>query len=335
MRRLAHLSVLFLSAAAAAACGPETADGPHGKDRSDLAEVVPGPGVPDMAGADTTCGGQQFQVERVQPNVFLVIDRSGSMGNAISGTSTTTKWEDLKGALGTLVTGFDSQIRLGLSLYNRDGDCAAGEVDTALGPLMGSNITSQLAATPTGGNTPTAATLDYVRTHGGLNDTTRQNVVVLATDGIPNCGDTDVAGKITALYNMNPPVSTFVIGVGSETASNPALLNSWAVAGHTARTGTTKYYQSNSATELQTAFQSIVNGVVSCTFQLSSVPPDPSQLYVWLGGTQVALDAGNGYTYVDSPTQITLNGQACDALKADPSKMLQIVYGCPTPPAIL
>jgi len=233
------------------------------------------------------------------------------------------------------VGGFDSQMRLGMSLFNRDGDCAPGIIDATLAPTNGANVMGKLSATSPGGNTPTAATLDYVRQHAVLNDPTRPNIVLLATDGLPNCGDTDVTGKIEALYNATPSVKTFVVGVGSETSSNPGLLNAWADAGHTARPGSTHYFQSSSATELADAFQTIANGIVSCTFSLSDAPPDPSQLFVWMGGVQVPLDAVNGYNYFDSPPSVTLNGAMCDQLKTDPTKKVQIVYGCPSAPPIL
>jgi hypothetical protein len=328
----ARTLALILLPALAGACGPEMTDGPHGFATS--GDQGPG-GNKDFGSSDAYCGGQQFTVQRVQPNVFLVVDRSGSMANAIAAGSPTKKWDDLKTAIGSLVSGFDTQIRLGMSLYNRDGQCAPGIIDTTLAPLNGGLVMSQLGQTAPGGDTPTAATLAYVKQNGGLNDTTRQNVVVLATDGKPNCNDTDVEGKITALYNATPSVKTFVIGLGSETSSNPGLLNAWAVAGHTERPGVTKYYQSNSATELQSAFQTIVGGLVSCQFSLSAKPPDPSQLYVWLGGQQVPLDAANGYSYSDGPPAVTLNGAVCDQLKADPNKTIQIVYGCPAPPPVL
>jgi hypothetical protein len=327
--------VIFLPALLAA-CGPQGTDYlPHNGARDvDMAMPPHGP-INDLGTDDTTCGGQQFTVERTKPNVFLVVDRSGSMGNPIASGSSTKKWDDLKFALTNLVTGFDSQIRLGMSLYNRDGNCAAGLIDTPVSDANGATVMNQINATSTGGNTPTAATLDYVRQYGNLNDPTRPNVVVLATDGEPNCGDTDVTGKITALYNQTPSVRTFVIGLGTETYSNPTLLSAWADAGHTARSGATHYFQSNSQSELSDAFQTIVGGIVSCTFSLSSAPPDPSQLYVWLGGVQLPMDPGNGYTYLDGPPSVTLNGPVCDQLKADPSKKIQVVYGCPLPPPIL
>src|SRR5581483_8646211 len=68
---------------------------------------------PDMAQGDASCGGMAFALTRVPPNVMLVLDRSGSMDQSIGGGSATTKWTDLKNAVSSLVTSYDSQIRLG------------------------------------------------------------------------------------------------------------------------------------------------------------------------------------------------------------------------------
>jgi hypothetical protein len=276
----------------------------------------------------------QFALTRVPPNVMLVLDRSGSMGNSIGGGSPTSKWTDLKSALSSVVTSYDAETRLGVSLFSSDGNCGAGNI-TLAAPMNGSSVLAQVNASGPGGNTPTAATLAKVHTSGMLTDPTRDNVVVLATDGLPNCGDTDVAGKITALYNATPSVKTYVIGVGGDTASDPTALDAWAVAGHTARVGApTQYYQANSPQDLKDAFDTIVGGVVSCKFALGSMPPDPSQLYVWENGVQVAVDPANGYSYDASGPSVTLNGTACAQLKANPNDKVQVIYGCPAPPPI-
>jgi hypothetical protein len=294
---------------------------------------APAPVPVDMGPDDTSCGGMQFALQQIPPNVMLVLDRSGSMNESIGGGSATTKWSDLKSAIQSLVTNYDSQIRLGASIFSSDGNCGAGNI-TPMAPNNGSTVMSQVNAGGPGGNTPTAATLDKVRTQGMLGDPTRDNVVVLATDGLPNCGDVDVAGKIDALYALNPPVKTYVIGVGDGTASDPMLLNAWADAGHTARMGATHYYQANSPTDLKSAFDAIVSGIVSCTFKMSQPAPDPSQLYVWSNGTPVSMDPANGFTYDDMAQSVTLHGTSCDALKANPNTKIQVVYGCPAPPPI-
>jgi hypothetical protein len=316
------------------ACGAEFSYSPppNEKESPPTPQPQPQPEPPmDMGGSDATCGGQQFSVERVPPNVMLVLDRSGSMGGAISSGSATTKWNDLKAALQTLVTNYDSKIRLGAAIYSSDGNCATNELH-ALAPSNGTNILAKVNANGPAGNTPTAGTLAKVIAQGALNDPTRENVVVLATDGIPNCGDVDVNGKITQLYNAAPSVKTYVIGLGDGTASNPMLLNAWAESGHTARPGATKYYQTNSPAELKAAFDTIAGGIASCTFKLGQSAPDPSKLYVDQNGAVLAQDPVNGYTYDAAGPSVTLHGAACDKLKNDPMSKIGVLYGCPEPP---
>jgi hypothetical protein len=304
----------------------------------DLSQPPPAPPdlsqAPDMAEAppDMTCGGMQFQLQRIPPNVMLVLDRSGSMGNSIDGTSTTSKWMDLKSALTNLVTNYDAEVRFGVDLFAGDNDCAAGPVSLMPADMNGANVMAKVNAASPGGNTPTAATLAAVLASGAVTDATRDNVVVLATDGEPNCSDTDVTSKVAALYAAKVP--TYVIGVGTGTAADPTQLNAWAVAGHTDLPGTTKYFQTNSPTDLKNAFDTIAGGIVSCSFKMSAPVPDPTQVYVFENGTSVPNDPANGFTYDATGPTVTLNGSACAALKANPKNSVQVTYGCPVPPPV-
>jgi hypothetical protein len=279
----------------------------------------------------SACGGMDFALTAIPPNVMLVLDRSGSMSEPISDTSTTTKWEDLGVAINSLVTNYDSQLRLGADFFASNGSCAPGKP----GPIAdhnGQSVLATLAATKPASNTPTAATMQALIDANVLTDTTRGNYVVLATDGQPNCGDTDVTSRIQALYAATPSVRTFVIGVGSDTASNPSLLNEWADAGHTANgTGAVRYIQASSPADLKSAFDTIAGGVVSCDFKMAQAAPDPTLITVLEGGQPVSPSATMGYTYDAGTNTISLHGPACDTLKANPATKVQVIYGCPGP----
>src|SRR5262249_7984470 len=176
----------------------------------------------------------EFALARVPPNVMLVLDRSGSMKYAITAGSATSKWTDLKNAIAALVTGYDAQMRLGATLFSSDGACAANTIDVPVAAGAGAAINTKLGITGPTGDTPTAVALDTVISKGLLNDPTRPNYVVLATDGIPTCGETFdmVTARIKTLYTATPSVKTFVIGIGDGTVSDPTALNTWADAGH-------------------------------------------------------------------------------------------------------
>lgn len=297
-------------------------------------------GTPDPTpqGQDMNCGGMLFGITRVPPNVMLVLDRSGSMLDPIARNNKSTKWANLKTAIESLVKQFDTQARFGLDLFPGQAGglfgsgCDPGPIAVKLGAAHGAQVQNALDRSAPDGSTPTAATLDAVIAGGGLSDPTRDNVVVLATDGQPNCDDVDVTSRIRRLYAATPSVKTYVIGVGDGTAADPVVLGEWAAAGHTDRPGPTKYYQVNSPQDLTDAFSGIVGGVVSCTFQLAQQPPDPEQLYVWMNSRMVPADAQDGYTFDAKGPSVTLHGMACDRLKADAATKVQVVYGCAEPP---
>jgi hypothetical protein len=184
------------------------------------------------------------------------------------------------------------------------------------------------------GNTPTAATMEAVIRSGQLSDPTRANYLVLATDGLPNCGDVDVTGRIRRLYSSSPSVSTVVIGLGSETNSNADLLNEWADAGHTAGSGANRYVQTNSPDALREAFDKVVGGLAVCSFKLAQAAPDPTLITVTEGGQLVSPSPTAGYTYDPATNTITLHGPACDALRNNASAKVTVNYGCPGPPPI-
>jgi hypothetical protein len=284
-------------------------------------------------GGDMECGGQEFALTRIPPNVMLVLDRSGSMSDAIASGSKTTKYADLTSAMKSLVSTYDAQMRLGATFFASDNNCGAG-TPGAIAAANGQSILAAVAAHSPGGNTPTATTLDAVIQSKALTDATRANYVVLATDGEPNCGDTDVTSRITKLYGATPSVSTFVIGIGAATNTDPTLLNAWADAGHTARSGATHYYQTNSSADLMAAFDAIAGGIVSCDFQMTEAAPDPTLITVTENGTPVSPSPTVGYTYDPATNTVTLHGAACDALKNDASTKVSVVYGCPGPPPI-
>ncbi|MGZ3439371.1 MAG: hypothetical protein ACXVDD_07635, partial [Polyangia bacterium] len=129
-------------------------------------------------------------------------------------------------------------------------------------------------------------------------------------------------------------VKTFVIGIGDGTASNPALLGSWADAGHTARTGAVHYYQTSSPLDLKTAFDAIVGGIVSCDFKMTQAAPDPSLISVTENGVAISPSPTNGYSFDPSTNTVSLHGTACDMLKSNASTKVGVLYGCPGPPPI-
>jgi hypothetical protein len=287
---------------------------------------------PTTSSEPPVCGEQEFTLTKAPPNVMLVIDRSASMVEPIAPGVTTTKYDDLKGAIGSMVGRYDATMRFGATFFASDDDCQPGTVGQ-VAPQNGETIENDLKLRPPGGNTPTAATLDAVIQSHQLADETRPNYLVLATDGIPNCDDVDVKARINALYGGTPSVRTFIIGLGSETDSEPDLLNDWADAGHTARAGDVHYYQTNSSTALNAAFDAIAGQIASCDFKLTN-PPDPADISVSENGYPVGPSWTSGWTFDAGTQTLTLHGPPCDAVKNEADTTVSVVFACPTAPIL-
>jgi hypothetical protein len=155
------------------------------------------------------------------------------------------------------------------------------------------------------------------------------------------------------------PILTYVIGVGVYPSTDlmnfdPSFLGNVAQAGGTGPMGCDPngnaaganlcYFQvdptqASSAMDLQQKFEAAINSirgqVISCTFPLQTTglgQVDPTKVNVTVDGMTVPQDPMNGWTYDNPsmPTEIVLNGMACDNVKMDPHAMVQIVLGCTT-----
>src|SRR5262245_22836317 len=289
------------------------------------------PGGTGGSGGNPSCGAQNFALTAPPPpNMLLVLDKSGSMGDIIP-TDNNSKWTDLKTAIATLVMQ-DQQIRFGLMTFPSDNSCGGGAVTIGVGPGNGNAINAALAALSPGGSTPTAVSLQAAGADQGLHDTTRADFVLLATDGLPNCnaGDGPTLAAVTALSGLG--IKTFVIGLGADTQANPQLLNDMAVAGGTARMTNPRYFQANNLSDLQMAIAAIAGSVVSCTYRLDRAPPDTNQLYVTFDNIIVPSDAQNGWTYDPSGPSLVFHGAACDQLRGGMVTSVHVQYGCPPVP---
>jgi hypothetical protein len=67
---------------------------------------------------------------------------------------------------------------------------------------------------------------------------------------------------------------------------------------------------------------------------MSAPVPDPNQVYVFDNGVAVPNDPVNGFSYDAAGPTVTLNGAACDALKASPMSDIKVQYGCAVPPPV-
>jgi hypothetical protein len=161
-----------------------------------------------------------------KPNIMLLVDKSGSMDQPIDSSLAAchvggingpvcgdpakqnpcdtsvcpTRWSELTSAISAFLQNKPLIGRYGLSLFpepETQGGCGptsqvtspipSGDADSDLQTAAGAARTGLLAAV-TGGGTPTAGSLAYLVTQQPvLKDSSRENIVLLLTDGLPNC----------------------------------------------------------------------------------------------------------------------------------------------------
>lgn len=289
---------------------------------------------------DETCSEDSFHAGDVlPPRILLVIDKSLSMNDAAPGYPG-SKWQATRDVLNTVVTGLEDSADFGLILFphgaSQDDPCRAGALDVVVAPGGASEIVERLDVTTPAGGTPTAATLRaaFLALSGMPSDGGRR-VVVLATDGGPNCnpdldlsvctcvGTGDACNYVLNCLDDENTVSAaaslaaegyavFVIGVpGSEAFGE--VLNELAVAGGTALADDTKFYEANSAEALASSLEAIATRAAGCRYDLPLPQVDPTSVTVTVDTSAVSHDPlrTDGWDLVDGNT-VELFGPLCD-----------------------
>ena len=154
------------------------------------------------AGLDAAlCGNQQIPAITNPPNLYFVVDRSGSMLDPLPG-SPYSKYENARIAISVMLRAVGHRVRYGAAVFpalvnsdgcdpgvqvfpTTDGDPPSYAENGQNGPIL-SDLLMRLGNLPPFGGTPTAATLRELEpTIEGLEG--KKTYVVLMTDGAPNC----------------------------------------------------------------------------------------------------------------------------------------------------
>jgi hypothetical protein len=304
--------------------------------------------VCDAASGLCNLGGECGKVEftRVSPNVMILLDRSGSMDNDAGGQP---RWTVAKAAIQTVTESYDALIRFGLATYSAclPGGCAAGSIVV---PIAADNaaaingfLSDKLAEGSRNGQNQTASGVQYLCDSGdpetstgkslnalvgesSLQDATRDNAVLLVTDGEESSacvsGGIDGPTGAAALLAQARSVKTFVVGLGVNAASVDAI----AQAG-----GTGQLVSANNQSELTAALDGIAQSLSSCDFVLGSTPPDPSKLNVYFNRDPAGVpeDPTNGWSYDPASNTLRFHGSSCDELQNKQVSSVVVGYGCP------
>jgi hypothetical protein len=147
------------------------------------------------------CGNEQIPAIANPPNLYFIVDRSGSMQDPLPG-SPYSKYENARIAMSVMLRAVGHRVRYGAGVFpailNQDGCAPGAQVFPTTagdppsyaengenGPIL-TALLDRLGNLPPSGGTPTAATLrELAPTIEGLAG--KKTYVVLMTDGAPNC----------------------------------------------------------------------------------------------------------------------------------------------------
>jgi hypothetical protein len=249
-----------------------------------------------------------------------------------------------------VVTATDSSVSWGLKVFpeGEGSECAAGSVTSAIPVDVAAGnakaVTAAVTATtPAGNGTPTGdaikAAVTYLKT---LTDT-NPKFILLATDGEPSCAGTTKDSTTARTYAVQAITDaatagfkTFVVGVATTKTTATDALNDMATAGQEARADAnplaTKYYLASTQDELVQSLEVITGQVSSCVFDLTTAPPDPTNIAVHVNGVKAPADPTrmNGWDYTNADdTEVQVFGSWCDQIKAATANTVNFVLGCP------
>ncbi len=310
-----------------------------------------GPPIPDGGCEMTTPVGTTIVGD--PPDMLLTVDISGSMCSPLIDSfppSMTTKLSIMKAALSSLVTSKDGRINFGMMLFPSDNMCGAGTVRNPIMMRNGAAIQATLGgltddffgcALANGGATPTHLSLNAARAYY---DTIPVNpvgrYVLLATDGLPNCGpalpdggtEETVDETVTAIEMLSAAgISTYVLGFGADLSGGGDALNRMATAG-----GTGTPFSARSAAELDRALDMIAAEIIppSCTVELDGPARDPDLFQVSFdGGPLIPRNASrtSGWDYDATTNTITFYGAECTRVQSGSVASIDVDFGCPGP----
>jgi hypothetical protein len=301
--------------------------------------------------ATVTCVKTSAMTTNLPPDILLVLDRSGSMredltgmacGNA--GCGATSKWTIATTTLEAFLPTVETTVNWGLKLFasGNNNNCTVDtRADVAPGPMNAGMIMTRLGQAMPGSSTPTTAAMMNAATYLKTLTDPNPQFILLATDGIPTCGmsqcapgvnagnntmqcdDANAIAMVKAVHDMGFP--TFVLGIGTANSPGDATLSMMAVNGGYPRAATPNYYPIGSAQDLTDAFKAITGMVGNCFFAISPALT-PTQFVT--GVTADGRDLTSADYMLVGTTGVQLIGQACMDFTAGNLKNVAVQVSC-------
>jgi len=291
------------------------------------------------------CIEGQVEFKAVVPQVWLLLDRSGSMTSLLG---TISRWQ----ALGSVLLGdptlpadrgvvgdFEKRVAFGAVFYT-SGSAATGCILDLESVALAANNYVHIRQRynkigPTGG-TPTADSIAATVAVAASSDLTGgPRILVLATDGAPGscalrplAATQEVENEVEKAFNKRIQTFAISISTGTDVPHMQRLANIGVGLAPDAAPPA-PLYTAQSQQELKDAFSAILTAVPrSCVFSLNgNVNPERAgEGSVVLAGTSLTLGDENGWR-LKQVDQVELVGSACEQIRAGVDE-LDISFPC-------
>ncbi len=327
----------------------------------------------DITGAGgQSCGQTNVSIKPLPPDILIVQDKSQSMEQSSSGgmcaatAAGCSKWSQVSTAIDTVVLATDTKVDWGMVFFGTDTACAVTSTPVVpVGPMTGQNIQTAFANNTPTSYTPTAAAINAAVTYMKTLTDPNPKFLLLATDGLPNCGtggsggaggaggrgvggrfgggtpggvntsDDSPAAEAAVTAAKAAGFPTFVVGIATSTdMMATTTLNTMAVNGGYPQTGAaTQYYSVTDTASLQAALNKIIGMTLSCTVPLTDKPDNLANVAVTAQDStgkriEIPPDPTNGWSFDSTMSNIILNGSACTDLQSVTLTAYQFIYAC-------
>ncbi len=326
-----------------------TQDDLDGNGVGDACETIP----------DTTpiCQDANIAGTKIKPNIYFVLDNSGSMGCSSSWPD--CRWKNsLMPSLNAMASDLTSQFNVGAGYYSgshgQPTECIDLKKDNTFSNFNACNRSP-------GGGTPTATTLQNVLSKKYYNfspdplSSQRGKAVVLITDGAPDDASSSHAysSEKAAKALHDAGVTVYVLGFKGLSSNAKNIMQRLAnegLYGSATHSPNAKWWIVSDKTSIINALKSISKKVVTCSVSITlGKDDDKTRMKVYIDNketgkpTIISKDSTNGWTETTISSgppekiKIELKGSSCDNLKAqvknstDPSKVgVAVKVACET-----
>jgi hypothetical protein len=282
------------------------------------------------------CPRVNFAAEPVTPSVLLLIDSSDSMLWDFGGVR---RWDAVRTALidpvNGIVTQLQSKVYFGSMIYTAPGGtCPILRTQPRLlnnAPAISAHLQTD---PPSYSWTPTTLSINAAVASFATTPAPEGSppYIVLATDGFPSlcAAEGPDEKRLTveaaqAAYAAGIRLIPLSVGTVIDNEHLQEVAN--AGAGVAAGQPNAPLYRGNNPAELKAAFDSIINGVVTCDLTINGqvTQDDAAGAYVLLNGRQIIF--GTDWILVGNNV-IRLQGAACTELKTSAQAIVNGTFPC-------